>query len=98
MGQREEAHLGGPLSGSITVLHDVKRTKKTQGRIYVLEKCDQLSKLLDAFDVLPVLCWPCRMVTGHLEAKLKRLVDVDTGYAGLDFRAARSRLVVNGDA
>ncbi len=43
----DRAHLGGPLSGSITVLHDVKR-QESQGRIYVLEKCDQLAKLLDA--------------------------------------------------
>lgn len=44
------AHLGGPLAGSITVLHDVKHTKKSQGRIYVLKKCDQFSKLLGALN------------------------------------------------
>lgn len=46
------AHLGGPLPGSITVLHDVQsdRSHTPQGRIYVLQKREQLDKLLDALD------------------------------------------------
>lgn len=46
------AHLGGPLPGSITVLHDVKndRTNTPQGRIYVLQKQEQLEKLLKLLD------------------------------------------------
>ncbi len=45
----DRAHFGGPLSGSITVLHNVANTSRSpQGRIYVLEKCDQLEKLLGA--------------------------------------------------
>lgn len=46
------AHLGGPLAGSITVLHDVQsdRSHTPQGRIYVLHKREQLDKLLDAID------------------------------------------------
>ena len=46
----DRAHLGGPLTGSITVLHDVQETRgmQPQGRIYVLQKQEQFDKLIDA--------------------------------------------------
>ena len=46
------AYFGGPMPGSITVLHDVQsdRSHTPQGRIYVLQKHEQLDKLLRVLD------------------------------------------------
>ncbi len=46
------AKMGGPVHGLITVLHDVKdgRTNDAHGRIYVLQKQEQLGKLVETLN------------------------------------------------